>query len=322
MGRDNRAAYDGIVILGAPRSGTTLLRRLLNAHPRIASPAETGLLGASGRFLHEEPFGAGLSVGVVPGLAYSGIEESEILSRLRELAFGFLGDLATQQGKTFWAEKTAFDSFHLDEIERICADRVRYVSIFRHGLDVVCSIDELCRKMETYVSELHEYIRRYNRPFDAFAHAWLDITGRMLKLAADRPAQCVQLRYEALIGDPERELRRIFAFLGEPTDVDELLRRAFATTDPGGLGDWKTYQLSALSGQSIGRWRSLERLTRQHLAGLLNPRLRELGYDALPEGRELSAEESRRRMQLGLLAAGMKKKSTGSDRGSGGDGGA
>lgn len=315
MDKDNRAAYDGIVILGAPRSGTTLLRRLMNGHPRIACPAETGLLGASSRFLHEEPFGAGLSVGVVPGLAYSGIAEDEILGRLRELAFGFLRDIATRQGKPLWAEKTAFDSFHLDEIERICGDRVRYVSIFRHGLDVVCSIDELCRKMETYVSELHEYIRRYNRPFDAFAHAWLDITGRMLKLAADRPAQCVQVRYETLVEAPKRELARVFEFLGEPVDVDGVLQRALADAEVGGLGDWKTYQLSELSGQSVGRWRDLERLTRERLARLLNPRLRDLGYEPLPEGRELSPEDARRRMQLGLLAAGMKKNPAGGDGG-------
>ncbi|MCA9663328.1 MAG: sulfotransferase, partial [Myxococcales bacterium] len=31
----------GIIVLGAPRSGTTLLRRLLDAHPNIACPPET-----------------------------------------------------------------------------------------------------------------------------------------------------------------------------------------------------------------------------------------------------------------------------------------
>ena len=46
--------YEGIIVLGAPRSGTTLTQRLLAAHPQIACPPETYLLRACSRFLHEE----------------------------------------------------------------------------------------------------------------------------------------------------------------------------------------------------------------------------------------------------------------------------
>ena len=42
-----------LVILGFPRSGTTLLARLLDGHPDISAPPETGLLSAAGRFLAE-----------------------------------------------------------------------------------------------------------------------------------------------------------------------------------------------------------------------------------------------------------------------------
>ena len=43
-----------VVLLGFPRSGTTLLSRLLDAHPEISCPPETHLLSAASRFLSEQ----------------------------------------------------------------------------------------------------------------------------------------------------------------------------------------------------------------------------------------------------------------------------
>src|SRR5712664_1151221 len=38
------------IIIGAPRSGTTLLRFMLDAHPEMAIPPETGFLSLSSHF--------------------------------------------------------------------------------------------------------------------------------------------------------------------------------------------------------------------------------------------------------------------------------
>jgi protein-tyrosine sulfotransferase len=108
--------YEGIVVLGVPRSGTTLVRRLLNAHPRIACPPETNLLSAAARFLAEQRFAGGLSVGVIPGLDFAGFSEAEVLERFREFLFSFWREIARRAGKARWAEKTAVDVFHLDAI--------------------------------------------------------------------------------------------------------------------------------------------------------------------------------------------------------------
>lgn len=273
--------YEGIVVLGAPRSGTTLVRRLLNAHPNISCPPETNLLRAAGRFLHEDPSGAPFGIGVVPGLAFSDYRESVVMERFREFLFSFHREIAQRAGKSRWAEKTAFDAFHVDNIERLLGDTCRFVCMFRHGLDVVCSIKELCDGMDRYLVELHEYVRVHSSPYEAFAHAWVDCSSRLLKLIADHPDLCVPLRYEDLLDDAPAHLARVLDFLDEPTDVDALIRAAFAQGAEVGLGDWKTYETKGFDQGRVGRWRDLTDVIVARLAPIVNPTMRAIGYDAV-----------------------------------------
>lgn len=295
--------YEGVVVLGSPRSGTTLLRRLFNAHPAFHCPPETYLLSAAARFLHSDRFASGLSVGVLPALAYSGVPEHRIVDGLRTFVFGLLRDLADDAGKPRWVEKTAFDSFHVDGIEKLCGGRCRYVIVVRHGLDVACSIRELTERMGTYVPELHEYVRRHPTPVEAFAHAWVDVSRRLLRLEADHPDLCVRVRYEDLVADPRATLDRVFGFLGERGLED--LSKALERTGDGGLGDWKAFQQRGVFDSSVRRWEREFQELPPSLAAALNPVLTELGYDAL----ETSAHDeavARRRLQLELMLARLK----------------
>ena len=52
--RENNEAEKGVIILGCPRSGTTLLRRLLDSHPDLSCPGETFLFRGAARFLKED----------------------------------------------------------------------------------------------------------------------------------------------------------------------------------------------------------------------------------------------------------------------------
>ena len=284
-------SYEGIVVLGMPRSGTTLIRRLLDAHPDIACPPETNLLRGASRMLYEDRSVAGLSVGVLPGLAFSGYSEAEVLRRVREFAFGFFRELAAKGGKKVWAEKTAFDVFYVDEIERLLGDTCRFICVFRHGLDVVCSVKELCDGMDRYLVELHEYVCRHSSPYDAFAHAWVDCNRRLKQFMDDHSNLCVPLRYEELLHDPATQLTRVFDFLNKPTDVDAVIARAFQGAEVG-LGDWKTYATSGFDTSSVGRWKNLTEDRVAQLAAIINPTMELIGYEPVVGGRVPSREEA------------------------------
>lgn len=300
----------GIVVLGTPRSGTTLLRRLLNAHPRIACPGETNLLAACGRFLRTERTVTGIELGVPAGLAFGGISEERLLESLRELFFGFHREMAERAGKPRWAEKSAFDSFYLDAIERLLVGHVRFLVLNRHGLDFAMSMDDLCRENGMFPAEIHRYVAQHPMPLEAYAHCWSDVTGNLLDFADRHPDDALVVRYEDLVADPDTAMRRVFGFLGEECP-DGLVAAALGSRGGLGLGDWKTYGRTAVDGASVGRGRALPESLRGRLAPILNPTLRRAGYDALPMGDGPTPEEARRSYELGLLLAALRPKRTG-----------
>lgn len=304
--------HQGIIVLGMPRSGTTLLRRILDGHPNICAPGETFLLRAASRFLQSEEIAFGIDYGVVGGLKPLGFAEDDILGRVRALAFDFYAELARRAGKPRWAAKTAVDSFYTGAIERLCAGHVQFVCVLRHGLDVVCSLKEFSDELQGYIAELRPYVQQYPRPLEAFAHAWRDVTTELLGLVERHPDGAFMLRYEDLVAEPETTLSRLFAFLGEEWD-GQLLRRAFGRTEVAGLGDWKTYATRELKSDSIERWKKLPDETAARLAGIVNPTLIACGYPAVEARRQLSNDDAMRLYELAMMFKSARAGGTAAD---------
>lgn len=299
------ARYDGIIVLGCPRSGTTLLRRLLDAHPNIAAPGETHLFAACARFLLSERAVDGMDVGVLSGLGYAGFESQEVLDRLREFAFAFRREHAASEGKTRWAEKTAVDAFHVDAISRLCGRHAYFICITRHGLDVACSMRDWCDKAQVYFSDLHRYIQRYARPLEAFCHAWVDVTAALRDFVSRHPENAIAVRYEDFVANPASEMRRLIEFVGESWESD-LLSRGLAQTDSKGFSDWKTFSKTEIDASSVGRWRALSSATRADLAQIVNTTLLDCGYDAIEIENGGTDDDARRRYELGLRLQSMR----------------
>jgi hypothetical protein len=303
-------AHQGIIVMGAPRSGTTLLRRILDAHPDIACPGETNLLAACARFLRSETIAEGLDLGVLSGLAFAGFDEETVLRSLREFAFGFHREYAQRQGKRRWASKTAFDVFYWEQIEQLCGRDAYFLCLQRHGLDVACSLKDLCEANGTYLSELHEYVKRYPRPLEAFCHAWADVTLATHAFAQRHPANALLLKYEDLVTDPEATTKTIAEFVRvewSPQWLDTVLQRPGSV----GLGDWKTYAKGTIDTESIGRWRALSEHTISMMGAICNPVLEASGYPPVAVKAHRSPQEARRRYELGLrLGSRLRKAGT------------
>jgi len=284
-----------VVILGMPRSGTTLLRRLLNQHPSLHCPGESFLLTGAARFLQEDLVADGLRYGVRGGIADLGVSEPQLLADLFGLADRYLSTAASAAGKRRWVMKTAIDSFYARDVEALCAGRVSFVVILRHALDVIASLADLCAANRMYIRELHPYVLRTPYPEQAFAMAWRDVTTALLDLAARRRDDVHVCRYEDLVAAPGRTLNELLGFLGEPALVDP--ERVLANDAPRGIGDWKTYATTAVERDRANRWQAPGVRVDRAVAETVNDTLQRAGYAPLAAA-DADPDRARRRYEL------------------------
>ena len=121
-----------IFVIGVHRSGTTLLRLVLDSHSRIAVPRESVFLLPLSEVLKEEA--------AWQGWAMLGFEADHVFNKLREFSDYFFDAYSTARGKPRWADKSPQYVDCLDFIDRLYGPACKYLFIYRHGLDVANSI--------------------------------------------------------------------------------------------------------------------------------------------------------------------------------------
>jgi hypothetical protein len=281
-------------ILGFPRSGTTLLSRLLDTMEMVSSPPETHLLSAAGRFLAEASDVEGPPIGVLAGLTFSGIAEEEVYAPLRTMVFAHHARIAGD--KPVWVEKTATDIFYLDELEPLLAGHMRFICIVRNPLDVIASVQDLSAAMGAMLPELRPYAAAHGSPHIATAHAWAEATSRLLAFRDAHPADCYLLHYEDLVADTAPTLTALAAFMGIEPDIEAAIAAAFSATPRVGLGDFRIHELSAVEPARANSWRKrLPPATAARALPILAPAMEQLGYQLprlpRPTGRDDSIRQ-------------------------------
>ena len=290
------------ILLSAPRSGSTLLRRLLNGHPDIASPGETSLFKSAASFFQTEPIATGVEIGCLPALQLVGIDDERFVDSLRSTLFGVLDSYAAEQQAKIWVEKTAFNCFYVNEIASLCGSNAKFVCLVRHGLDVACSIEELCQVNEVYLQEIHKYVQQTPRPLEAFARIWIDVANQLINLHEQNPENTILVRYEELLDEPEKCLQEIVTFLGLEWH-DDVLKASLERKDSMGFGDWKTFRTNSLSKASVNRWHQRSSRTQMQLFQIMGPTLRKFGYE-VPDV-EGDDDNALRRYELAQMVQGL-----------------
>lgn len=302
---DTPTPREGLVVLGLPRSGTTLLQRLLGGHRDIAAPPESYVLRGGARFLTAEPMSEGLRMGPISGLAFAGFSEDEVLHRTREFCLSFLREYAARQEKRMWLEKTAHNVFNVPGIEQLCGEAVGYLCILRHPVDVVLSLQDLLIYTQRFPDELHAFMRAEPNLLHALARAWVHGTQTMLDLAARRPEQTFVLRYEDLVAEPDATLGPLCAHFGLGWDT-EAVTRSMEDRSTVGFGDWKVMERSKVDQSSVGRWKRVSKHTLSDLGAIVNETAVRAGYEPLKRLTGPSPEEARRQLELAHMLSAMK----------------
>jgi hypothetical protein len=250
-----------IFLVGARRSGTNWLQRIVNAHPDVVGvPSETYLFSRALAPLTEH-FQHGAAGSYSLGVIY--MERAAFLDALREFCDAtFMGLIETlDPNAARLTERTPEHSTCLDLIGDVYPD-AHVVHIIRDGRDVVRSLAS-----------------QHWGPgsIRAAAGEWRTSVERARKESA-RLRHYTEIRYEELLADPRSQIARLYECLDLPCD-DAILDAAVIeadvpfNVDPGfatvGVGKWE----SRFSPADIAEFEAV--------AG---PLLAELGYEAPPPG--------------------------------------
>jgi hypothetical protein len=316
---------DRPLFIGAcPRSGTTLLRSLLNNHPDLAVPAETDFVipvwthrGGLGD-LAVEANRRRLAEWILdtPGRGGKRIRagvfsRDEAIARV-VAAPGTLGSVfaalfamfADAQGKPRWGDKRPAYAVYLDALFALFPD-AQFVNLVR---DPRAAVESQMRV---------PWYAEYGQPALAPAVATWEYAIRRVDRFAPRlrPDQLLDVRYEDLVRDPRAELQRIceFAGLRGGAAVDEMLTRPRGGLTPG----WHDNVAEPINPGLIQAWR--ERLE-PHQVALVElaaaPYLQRFGYEPEATGvasrrserRRLAANRRRRAIKWGRYKLGERKR--------------
>jgi hypothetical protein len=265
-------------IVGCPRSGSTLLRLMLDSHPSLAIPDEshfvTEMYGSLGwiaarrtppemleRVLSHQWFRCwGLDPNAV--MQHAAVSQPNDFASVMQTVFE---TYAAVHGKQRWGDKTPDYVLYISRLAKLFPGS-KFIHMIRDGREVASSYSSFSWGMPTPVSAAFRWKR------------WVRAGQRQGgRLSSERYRE---VRLEQLIADPEAVLRSVCDFLGEPfaremlnyhRTASERLRPEVASTDhrhtslppTPGLRDWRE---------------GLSPATQRAVEAAAQPLLRELGY--------------------------------------------
>lgn len=266
-----------MIVLGVRRSGTTLLRVMLDRNPELAVPDESYFVPQLAR-RHRTPVDPAAfldDLRRLPTLVDWGLSPASVQARLRpgmttdDAIAAVFAAYAAERGKARWGDKTPLYMQHLDLLERLFPD-ARFVHLIRDGRDAALSFLSVPAGLMT---------EGWGHPRDAagFACQWATEVASARELGARVGGQRYrELRYEALVADPEGELRTVCSFAG--LEYDPAMLDYVGQTDSARKAHQQ--RLNEPPRQNVREWRTemseSDRHAFEEVAGAL---LAELGYE-------------------------------------------
>jgi hypothetical protein len=279
-------AYDGasadpVFVLCTGRSGSTLLRLLLDAHPDLACPPETRLPEVFGRLIalwsamEALPLPAGGLNGAagMPAAARAGVRHTADL---------IVGPYLARRGKTRYCDKNLGAELHVDALLAVYPE-AKFICLHRHPMDVIASGIEACPwGLSNYGFEPYVAGAPGNSVL-ALGRYWADHTAGILAVEERLPASCLRVRYEDLAANPDAVTGEIFEFLGLPP-VAGIADLCFSRErERFGPGDFKIWNTSQVTVDSVGRGWTVPKNLLAPITATVNDLADRLGYIRVDE---------------------------------------
>jgi hypothetical protein len=283
-----------LFIVGCPRSGTTLLQRLLDGHAQLAITPETHWIP---RWFHDRQ-GKGITadgrvskkllrklsshprfaeLGVTPRKHHFRVEGAGRVSYARFVSslFDLYGE---QQGKPLVGDKTPGYAREIATLHALWPEAM-FVHLIRDGRDVALSILSWERARGWKPGEGAARFRTWAEDPLLTAALWWEWHVRMAREAGSRLGAALyqEVRYEALVDHPVAVCREVCDFLGIAGD-DALVRnyeeRARSNSSQAHKHPWRPIS------RGLRDWRSQMAPSEvERFEGAAGALLKELGYE-------------------------------------------
>jgi hypothetical protein len=252
-----------LIILGNPRSGTSLLRVLINSHDNVVVPPECGfshfLFEKYKNFkmemidlflddLFETKKIEGWSLNKKNLSVYLKKQKIKNYFELIEKIYVFYGNQINKKNIEIWGDKNNYFLNHLEDIELIY-DKPKYIFIIRNPKDVVSSYIK--------VNELPEskYKPKFPNSVEEITNRWIDNNNKISLFLKNKNERCLIIFYEDIISDIENSIKKIFNFLNITfTDVEMNFNSKKFFDEPSITMDWKKKLIGEIDSNNINTY--------------------------------------------------------------------
>lgn len=259
-------------IIGNPRSGTTLLRLMLNKHTKMSVPPEAGFL----TWLHEGykdfTFNEKIVDNFVEALSnttkiehwnldfdslrdFIMFEKPDNFSKLMDCVYVYYSKCNLSKDVEIYGDK---NNFYLNKIDLLSKlyNGAKFIHIIRDGRSVAVSYKDLNKK-----NMISEYAPNLPYEIETIAKEWTENI-QMINTSFEKlnPIMHHTIRFEDLISKPEESLQDICKFLNIEYEDDML--NYFQTTESDGLEptdflEWKSKNKMPLQEEEIFKYKKL-----------------------------------------------------------------
>lgn len=234
-----------ILLIGSPRSGSTMLQRMLGSHSEIFTRPEPHMLTPLAYLgyhdtVEKAPYDhINAAAAIREYVATLPRGEQDYLDALRAYTSVMYTRILEGRDERFFMDKTPAYALVLPFITQLLPE-AKYVILTRHPLAILSS----------YANSFFEGDYQAAYAFNPIVHRYVPAIGTMLR---EQPVSAVHVRYEDVVADPSTALRRISEHLELPHE-EEAVNYGSHTHEKGSFGDPKVDDHDRPVMKSKERW--------------------------------------------------------------------